>query len=68
MEKKLIGFINCSIDKNIFKNYDGVTEFLARKNKLNNTQNMLIYGKGFGRSNTTHQNLKNALKKLTSNF
>ena len=44
-KKKLIGFINCSIDKNIFKNYDGVTEFLARKNKLNNTQNMLIMEK-----------------------
>ena len=65
MEKKLIGFINCSIDKNIFKNYDGVTEFLARKNKLNNTQNMLIYGKEFSVVPiTTHQNLKNALKKV----
>ena len=65
MEKKLVGFINCSIDKNIFKNYDGVTEFLAKKNKLNNTQNMLIYGKEFSVVPiTTHQNLKNALKKV----
>ncbi len=65
IEKKLIGFINCSIDKNIFKNYDGVTEFLAKKNKLNNTQNMLIYGKEFSVVPiTTHQNLKNALKKV----
>ncbi len=65
VSKKLVGFINCSIDKNIFNNYYGVTEYLAKKNKLNDTQNMLIYNNKFSVVPiTTHQTLKKALKKI----
>ena len=47
LKKKLNGFINCAIDKkNLFKNQNiGVTEFLAKKNKIFNSEVMMIYNK-----------------------
>ena len=47
LQKRIKGMINCSINKkNLFKNKNlGVTEFLAKKNKLNKTEVMIIYNK-----------------------
>ena len=47
LKKKLNGFINCAIDKkNLFKNQNiGITEFLAKKNKIFNSEVMMIYNK-----------------------
>jgi 4-hydroxy-L-threonine phosphate dehydrogenase PdxA len=47
-EKKIKGFINCPIDKNLIKNNKtfGVTEFLAKKSNIkNNSEIMLLYNK-----------------------
>ena len=46
MEKKIIGFINCPVSKNIFKSkYSGVTEYLAKKNGVKDSVVMMIYNK-----------------------
>ena len=47
IKKKIRGMINCSINKkNVFKNsYSGVTEFLAKKSKVNKSEVMVIYNK-----------------------
>tara|TARA_B100001057_G_scaffold430643_1_gene457514 strand:- start:13215 stop:14165 length:951 start_codon:yes stop_codon:yes gene_type:complete len=47
LHNKIKGMINCPINKkNIFKNENiGVTEFLARKNKVNRQEAMIIYNK-----------------------
>ena len=45
-EKKIIGFINCPVSKNIFKSkYSGVTEYLAKKNGVKDSVVMMIYNK-----------------------
>lgn len=47
LQKKIGGIINCSINKrNIFKNKNiGITEFLAKKNNIYNSEVMMIYNK-----------------------
>ena len=65
MTKKVEGFINCPINKEIFRKKIGVTEYIAYKNKSQNNEVMLIYNKLFSVSPiTTHVNLKDVFKKL----
>jgi len=46
VNKKIIGFINCPVNKNIFKSKNsGVTEYLAKKNGLKDPAVMMIYNK-----------------------
>ena len=47
LQRKIGGIINCSINKrNVFKNKNlGVTEFLAKKNNIYNSEVMIIYNK-----------------------
>ena len=67
IKKKIKGFINCPINKEIFKKKIGVTEYLANKNKSRNKEVMLIYNKLFSVSPvTTHINIKNVIKNLNS--
>ena len=67
IKKKIKGFINCPINKEIFKKKIGVTEYLADKNKSRNKEVMLIYNKLFSVSPvTTHINIKNVIKNLNS--
>ena len=47
-QKKLIdGVINCSIDKKIFEKRIGVTEYLSKRNNLDNKEVMLIFNKNY---------------------
>ncbi len=67
VQKKLKGFINCAVDKkNLFKNKNiGITEFLSKKNNLNNSEVMMIYNKKLSVVPlTTHIELKNVPKSL----
>ena len=69
--KYIKGFINCSIDKEkTFKSQTlGVTEYLAKKNKLKNSEVMMIYNQNLSVVPiTTHIQLKNVSKKLSSNL
>ena len=64
---KISGFINLPINKEIiFKNKNfGMTEYLAQKNKVNNTEVMMIYNKSFSVVPvTTHINIKDVSKAL----
>ena len=46
INKKIIGFINCPVNKNIFKSKNsGVTEYLAKKNGTKDSAVMMIYNK-----------------------
>ena len=46
IDKKIFGFINCPVNKNIFKSKNfGVTEYLAKKNGTKNSSVMMIYNK-----------------------
>ncbi len=65
--KKIKGFINCPIDKKIFKNKNiGVTEYLARKDKNLNNEIMFIHNKKLSVVPlTTHMELKNVSKNIT---
>lgn len=67
INKKIFGFINAPIDKNIFNNeYLGVTEYLANKNKCKNKEVMFIYNKNLSVVPlTTHIELKNVTNKIT---
>ena len=67
INKKILGFINCAIDKStIFKHNTGVTEFLAKKNKIIDSEAMLIYNKNLAVVPlTTHIPLKNIAKKIS---
>mgnify|MGYP001497342847 CR=1 FL=1 len=69
-KKKVKGIINCPIDKNLIKvsKKIGVTEFLASKCKIKNSSEvMLIHSKKFSVVPlTTHLNIKNIAKKITS--
>ena len=53
LSRKIKGFINCPVDKKLFKNKNlGVTEFLSLKNNLKNKSVMMIFNeKAFGCSN-----------------
>ena len=67
IKKKIKGFINCPINKEIFKKNIGVTEYMASKNKSRSKEVMLIYNKLFSVSPiTTHINIKDVIKKLKS--
>ena len=67
IKKKIKGFINCPINKEIFKKKIGVTEYMASKNKSRSKEVMLIYNKLFSVSPiTTHINIKDVIKKLKS--
>jgi len=69
LNKDVIGLINCPINKRTLnKNQFGVTEYLARKCKINkNSEVMLIVNKKLAVCPiTTHQDIKNVSKTITS--
>ena len=71
LQKKIKGIINCPINKkNLFKNKNqGVTEFLAKKNKVFNSELMVIYNKNLSVVPiTTHIKLKNVSKFIKKDF
>lgn len=71
LQKKIKGIINCSINKkNLFKNKNlGVTEFLAKKNKVLNSEVMVIYNKNLSVVPlTTHIKIKDVSKFVKKNF
>ena len=64
-KKKVAGFINCPINKDIFKKKIGVTEYIGEKNKCRKKEVMLIYNNLFSVSPiTTHINIKDVIKEL----
>lgn len=69
-QKKIIGFINASIDKKIFdQKFLGVTEYLAKKNNAKDKFAMMIYNKKFSVVPiTTHLEIKNVTKKINKNL
>ncbi len=68
IKKKITGFINCPIDKKIFRSKNlGVTEYLAKKNNLKNSEVMMIYNKNLAVVPVlTHVPIKHVAKKLKS--
>ncbi len=71
LKKKIKGIINCSINKKtVFKNKNlGVTEFLAKKNKLYNSEVMIIYNKKLSVAPlTTHIKLSNVSRNIKKNL
>ncbi len=67
VQKKIKGFINCAIDKRkLFKNNNtGVTEYLAKKNKVYKSEVMLIFNKNLSVAPlTTHIRIKDVSKSL----
>lgn len=69
LNKDVIGLINCPINKRaLHKNEVGVTEYLARKCNVDaNSEVMLIINKKLAVCPiTTHQDIKNISKKITS--
>ena len=71
LQKRIKGMINCSINKKkLLKNKNlGVTEFLAKKNKLNKTEVMIIYNKRLSVAPiTTHIKVKEISKNLKKNL
>jgi len=69
-EKKIIGLINCPVNKkDLFgNNFNGVTEFLAKKEGVLGKEAMLIYNRKLSVSPiTTHIELKKISKKLSTN-
>ena len=68
-KKKIKGFINCSVDKKIFKSNSGVTEFLEKKNNKKGSLVMMIYNKKLSVVPiTTHISIKNITKKINKNI
>lgn len=65
--KKIKGFINAPVNKKIFNNKQiGVTEYLAKKNNIENKEVMMIYNKRLSVVPlTTHVEIKNITKKIT---
>ena len=65
---KIKGWINAPINKKIFKfKYLGLTEYLAFKNKLSNSEVMMIYNKNFAVVPiTTHVSIKDVTKKINT--
>jgi len=70
INKKIIGFINAPIDKKIFnRKYLGVTEYLSKKNNCQNREVMMIHSNELSVVPlTTHIEIKNVTKKITSNL
>lgn len=66
LSDKVIGIINCPLDKKLLKTKNGVTEFLASKCKIeDNSEVMLIKNKKLAVSPiTTHLNLKDVSKEI----
>ena len=68
-EKKIIGLINCPIDKSemsLKREFTGVTEFLAKKKGVCGKEAMLIYNKFLSVSPiTTHIKLKDVSKNIS---
>tara|TARA_B100000963_G_scaffold348135_1_gene355278 strand:- start:155 stop:1111 length:957 start_codon:yes stop_codon:yes gene_type:complete len=68
IKNKLGGFINCPIDKKLLNSTKviGVTEFLAKKNKIrNNSEVMMIYNKKLAVVPlTTHINISKVAKNI----
>ena len=67
-KKKILGFINCPISKEfLFKNkHQGITEYLAKKEKVKNDGVMLIFNKKLSVSPLTkHIPLDNVSKSIT---
>ncbi len=65
LQKRIQGMINCPINKkNLFKNKNtGVTEFLAKKNKIFKSEAMIIYNRELSVVPlTTHIKVKNISK------
>ena len=65
LQKKIKGIINCPINKkNLFKNENlGVTEFLAKKNGVFNSEIMVIYNKNLSVAPlTTHIKVRDVSK------
>ena len=67
---KVVGIINCPLNKNLLKGNQGVTEYLASKCKIkDNSEVMLIKNENFAVSPiTTHINLRNVAKKINENL
>jgi 4-hydroxythreonine-4-phosphate dehydrogenase len=68
-KKKIMGFINCPVSKeHLFKNeYQGVTEFLAKKAGIKGSSVMLIFNKKLAVSPiTTHISLNQVSKQLNA--
>ncbi len=71
LQKKIKGLINCPINKkNLFRDKTlGVTEFLAKKNKVYKSEVMMIYNKKLSVVPlTTHIKLKNVSKNIKKNL
>ena len=69
IKKKIKGFINCSVDKKVFKSNFGVTEFLEKKNKKTGSLVMMIYNKRMSVVPiTTHISIKNVASKINKNI
>ena len=66
VRKKIIAFINTSVDKKIFDGkYLGVTEYLASKNNIKDKEVMMIYNKKLSVVPlTTHLDIKDVTKKI----
>ncbi len=67
---KVVGIINCPLNKKLLKKNLGVTEYLALKCGIkDNSEVMLIKNKNFAVSPiTTHVNLKNVVKRINKNL
>src|SRR6056300_207564 len=67
LKGKIKGFITAPINKNVLgKNFLGVTEYLAYKNKVKNKEIMLIYNKKLSVVPlTTHLEIKDIFKNIT---
>jgi len=67
LKRKIRGFITAPINKNVLgKNFLGVTEYLAYKNKVKNKEIMLIYNKKLSVVPlTTHLEIKDIFKNIT---
>ena len=64
--KLIDGVINCSIDKKIFEKRIGVTEYLSKRNNLDNKEVMLIFNKKLSVAPiTTHINLDSVQKNIS---
>ncbi len=71
LQNKIHGIINCAINKkNLFKDKNiGITEFLAQKNKIYNSEVMLIYNKKLSVVPiTTHIRIKDISKRIKKNL
>ena len=72
VRKKIKGFINCPVDKNIFNGtkYKGVTEYLAEKGKIKKNSEVMVlnHEKTSVVPITTHIKLKNVASSLNKNL